>query len=62
MTNGQFSHMTFFEKWAAVEVADFGHTPPGMSPLDVPGGLYAVFVHHGPASEFRHTYQNIFGT
>lgn len=62
MANGQFTPATVFEKWAAVEVADFGHIPSGMEALDLTGGLYAVFIHHGPASAFARTYQYIFGT
>lgn len=58
---GQFTPATGFEKWAAVEVADFSNIPEGMQPLDLPGGLYAVFIHRGPASAFARTYQYIFG-
>jgi AraC family transcriptional regulator len=62
MANGQFTPASVFEKWAAVEVSDYDHIPPGMEALDLPGGLYAVFVHHGRASAFARTYQYIFGT
>lgn len=62
LANGQFTPATVFEKWAAVEVADYDHIPPGMEALDLPGGQYAVFTHHGPASAFAGTYQYIFGT
>jgi AraC family transcriptional regulator len=62
MTNGQFSPTTVFEKWAAVEVEGHADIPEGMQPLELPGGLYAVFVHHGPATAFARTYQYIFGT
>lgn len=61
MTNGQFSPATVFEKWAAVEVEGHADIPEGMQPLELPGGLYAVFVHHGPATAFARTYQYIFG-
>lgn len=61
MTNGQFTPATVFEKWAAVEVEAHADIPEGMQPLDLPGGLYAVFIHHGPASAFVRTYQYIFG-
>ena len=52
---------TKFQKWAAVEVEDFGHLPDGFETLSVAEGLYAVFIHKGPASEASKTYQYIFG-
>lgn len=51
-----------FEKWAAVEVVDFEIMPDGMESLVSPRGLYAVFVHTGPASTGSKTYQYIFAT
>ena len=51
-----------FVKWAAVEVADFDQVPAGMHPLTIPEGLYAVFIHTGPASEGARTYEYIFRT
>jgi len=51
-----------FEKWAAIEVKDFDVIPADMESLLVPNGLYAVFVHKGPASEGPKTYQYIFET
>ncbi len=47
------------EKWAAVEVAGDGVVPEGMEGLTLPGGLHAVFVHRGPASEAMRTYRYI---
>ncbi|MBC5992382.1 GyrI-like domain-containing protein [Pontibacter cellulosilyticus] len=58
----KFTPETPFEKWAAVEVTETGILPEGMEELQLPGGLYAVFVHKGPASEFHKTAQYIFGT
>ncbi len=49
-----------FEKWAAVEVSTFQHTPAEMETLQIPVGLYAVFMHRGPASEGPTTYRKIF--
>lgn len=49
-----------FEKWAAVEVSDFNTIPDEMKSLTIPGGSYAVFIHHGPASEGPRTYSYIF--
>jgi AraC family transcriptional regulator len=57
-----FSPDRGFEKWAAVEVTDFGSIPDAMEAITVPGGLYAVFVHKGPASAGPKTYGYIFGT
>jgi AraC family transcriptional regulator len=51
-----------FEKWAAVAVAPGFPSPEGFEALDIPGGLYAVFIHKGPASESPRTYNYIFGT
>jgi AraC family transcriptional regulator len=56
-----FSPKTEFEKWAAVEVADFGEVPDGMKTYILQGGLYAVFVHKGLASDFPKTLQYILG-
>ena len=50
-----------FEKWAAMEVADFENIPAGMNPFVLKGGLYAVFVHKGPASSGEKTFRYIFG-
>jgi AraC family transcriptional regulator len=50
-----------FEKWAAVEVADFAGIPEGMEAFTLPGGLYAVFIHKGSSTD-NTTFQYIFGT
>jgi AraC family transcriptional regulator len=57
-----FDPTAIFDKWAAIEVKDFNAVPAGMEQVLIPGGLYAVFVHKGPASEGPKTYQYIFGT
>jgi AraC family transcriptional regulator len=49
-----------FEKWAAVEVTKFEKIPDGMETLVCPAGLYAVFIHRGPASAGELTYRYIF--
>lgn len=49
-----------FEKWAAVEVAGFGRVPAAMETLTIPEGVYAVFLHQGPAGEAEKTYRHIF--
>lgn len=49
-----------FEKWAAVEVSGYGAFPTGLEKMELPGGKYAVFVHHGLASDFTKTMEYIF--
>lgn len=57
-----FNPTTEFEKWAAVEVSAFEEIPGGMEPLNLPGGLYAVFNYKGAANDFEPTFHYIFGT
>jgi AraC family transcriptional regulator len=58
-----FSPETLFEKWAAQEVGDPDFVAPaGFEMLDLAGGLYAVFLHQGPASQGAATFQYIFET
>ncbi len=56
----QFDINATFEKWAAVEVIDFNTVPEGMETFTLPGGLYAVFIHKGPASEGERSFKYIF--
>jgi AraC family transcriptional regulator len=49
-----------FEKWAAVEVKNFDTIPSEMESLIIPTGIYAVFMHRGPATEGYKTYHTIF--
>src|SRR5688500_13920920 len=49
-----------FEKWALVEVRDFSDLPDGLESFSLPGGLYAVFLHRGPASQGPGTFEYIF--
>jgi AraC family transcriptional regulator len=58
----KFSPERQFEKWAAVEVKSFESVPGGLETLILPGGLYAVFIHRGPASAGPRTYSHIFET
>lgn len=55
-----FHPNTSFEKWAAIEVTDFGIVPEGMEPYTLSTGLYAVFVHKGPANTGEKTFRYIF--
>lgn len=50
-----------FEQWAAVEVSEFGDQLAGMARHTVSGGLYAVFIHRGPAKAFGETARFIYG-
>ena len=50
-----------FEKWAAVEVSSTHPIPDGMEILQMTGGLYAVFLHQGPATDLS-TFEFIFKT
>lgn len=51
-----------FDKMAAAEVADFAEIPEGMESFTLTGGLYAVFIHKGTATEGARTFRYIFGT
>ncbi len=62
MNFAQFTPNVKFEKWAAVEVADFEMIPYGMGTYELNGGQYAVFIHQGPAATGARTFQYIFGT
>lgn len=50
---------TKFVKWATMEVSETNDLPEGMKALDLKGGLYAVFTHRGPASDFPTTLEYI---
>lgn len=58
----QFGPDTPFDKWAAVEVAEFSEVPEGMETLALENGPYAVFVHRGPVSAAPQTFGYIYGT
>jgi AraC family transcriptional regulator len=50
-----------FEKWAAIEVADFNTVPPEMETLILPGGLYVVFQYKGLSTDpaiFEYIYES----
>jgi AraC family transcriptional regulator len=57
-----FNVQNEFTKWATLEVSNFDTIPDGLETLILPGGLYAVFLHQGPASAGPKTFQYIFGT
>jgi len=49
-----------FEKWAAARVESLSQSND-LKMLELPAGLYAVFLHKGPADKAVQTYQYIFG-
>lgn len=55
-----FNVNTDFEKWAAVEVADFNSVPDNMDTCILQGGMYAVFIYKGLPSRFQNTFHYIF--
>lgn len=57
-----FNSNAEFDKWAAVEVSDMEYVPDQMETITMPAGLYAVFIHKGPASSGSKTFQYIFQT
>ena len=49
-----------FDKWATVEVRDFGNIPAGMETFTLPGGIYAVFDYKGSSNDpsiFQYIFQ-----
>ncbi|ARI77836.1 GyrI-like domain-containing protein [Halobacillus mangrovi] len=56
----RFTPDTLFHKWAAVEVREFDEKQNELEPIILNGGLYAMFYHHGPASEFHKTLQSFY--
>jgi len=44
---------------AGKETTSFDRVPAGLSGVEVPGGTFAVFTHHGPISEFPQTVMRI---
>ncbi|ALM47564.1 AraC family transcriptional regulator [Flavobacterium psychrophilum] len=50
-----------FEKWAALEVANFDAVPEGMETLIIPGGQYAVFHYKGAHTNGFDVFSYIFG-
>jgi AraC family transcriptional regulator len=50
-----------FEKWAAIEVSDFGSVPEEIDSFTLTSGLYAVFKYKGLSTDDR-IFQYIFMT
>lgn len=55
-----FSPSNSFDKWAAIEVADFAKIPENLKSYVLPGGLYAVFHHKGFSND-QSIFKYIFG-
>jgi len=55
-----FDPSTKFMKWAAVEVGAVNTIPDGMKLLEVPAGLYAVFLYKGYSGN-REIFHYIYG-
>ncbi|PVD52263.1 GyrI-like domain-containing protein [Terrimonas sp.] len=55
-----FAPTNTFEKWAAIEVANFDNVPDEMQTFMLPGGLYAVFNYQGLNTD-NAVYEYIFG-
>ena len=55
----KFSPDTEFEKWAAIEVTELCDGIEKFETFLLSGGLYAVFVHKGMASDFQKTVKAI---
>lgn len=49
-----------FDRWAAIEVADFAHLPDEMEACVLSSGLYAVFHYVGSSTSIDSYYQSIF--
>lgn len=56
-----FGPQTQFKRRAAMQVSGDAEVPEGMLKFAHPGGLYAVFVHRGPAKSFGQTAARIYG-
>lgn len=50
----------FFDKWAAMPLSVTGVCPEGMQVLEIPSGLYAVFLYRGKPSEAAPFFISIF--
>lgn len=56
-----FSPLTLFKKWAAIEIYNTENIPAGFELLELPAGKYAVFIHRGNTEMFTKTAQYIYG-
>jgi Uncharacterized protein conserved in bacteria len=57
-----FDPNRIFKKWAAIEANNIEDIPNDFQTLILPTGMYAIFIHKGPAAEGYKTYDYIFKT
>lgn len=58
-----FNPNNYFTKWAGVEVGEVskkGTLPEGLEEIEIPSGLYVVFLYKGLASQAGPFFQSIF--
>ncbi len=51
-----------FDKWAAMEITSIEHMPLGMEYIELPAGLYVVFLYKGDARNASTVFQYILGS
>lgn len=56
-----FTPATYYTSWATIEVSAQEQIPEGMEARVLAGGLYAIFIHKGPAQNFKATMDFIYG-
>ena len=56
-----FTPATEYVSWAAIEVSAQEDLPEGMEARTLAGGTYAIFIHKGPAANFKPTMDFIYG-
>ncbi|OLY91185.1 GyrI-like domain-containing protein [Cnuella takakiae] len=56
-----FDADTLFTRWAAVAVSRGGNLPESMSVLEMPAGIYAVFLHRGGPATAAQSFAFIYG-
>jgi AraC family transcriptional regulator len=60
-TNFQnFTPATEYTSWASIEVSQQADLPEGMEARSLSGGTYAIFIHKGPAANFKTTMDFIY--
>lgn len=61
LNEGNFNENALIHKWAGAEVDAFLDVPEELETHVIEKGLYAVFIHRGPASAFPRTAAFIYG-
>ncbi len=60
--SSRFDPNAAFDKWAAIEVANFVEVHEDFEQLIIPVGRYAVFIHYGTPAMAAVTFGHIFGS